>query len=383
MKIGVVHDWLTGMRGGERVLEAILEMYPQADLLTLVHAPGSVSPRIEARRIRTSFLQKLPGVRARWRWALPLFPAAIERLDASEYDLILSSSHCVAKGVIPRPDAVHVAYCHTPMRYIWDQYDEYFGPGRARLPVRLGMRALAPRLRRWDRRSTERAHAIVANSAFIAQRIHRVWGRTASVVHPPVRVDRFAPGAREDFHLVVSALVPYKRVDVAVEAFRGWDRRLIVAGDGPEYAKLRARATPNITFTGRISDSEVADLLGRCRTFIQTAIEDFGIAVVEAQAAGAPVVALGEGGALETVVDIDGAVGSPATGVLFRPRTPDALRAAVARAETATFDAAALRANAERFAPDRFREGFEAVVRAALDGRGSEAEEVVACASSR
>lgn len=379
MRVGVVHDWLTGMRGGERVLDAILELYPDADLLTLVHVPGSVSERIEARRIRTSFLQRVPGLRTRWRWGLPLFPAAIERVDAREYDLLLSSSHCVAKAIVPRPDAVHVSYVHTPMRYVWDQYEEYFGPGRASLPVRLAMRALAPRLRRWDRETAGRVHGIIANSAFVARRIRRVWDRDATVVHPPVDVERFRPGTREDFHLIVSALVPYKRVDVAIEAFRGSGRRLVVVGDGPEYGRLRARATDDITFTGRVSDAEVADLLGRCRTFVQTAEEDFGIAVVEAQAAGAPVVALGEGGALESVVDVDDADGREPTGVLFRPRTPDALRAAVARAERHTFDTDALLTNARRFAPERFREEFTAAVQAAVEG----GKEVAACVSSR
>lgn len=379
MRVGVVHDWLTGMRGGERVLEAILELHPDADLLTLVHVPGSVSERIEARRIRTSFLQAVPGLRTRWRWGLPLFPAAIERIDASEYDLLLSSSHCVAKAVRPRAGAVHVSYCHTPMRYVWDQYDQYFGADRASAPVRLAMRALAPRLRRWDRRTTDRVHAIIANSAFVARRIRRVWGRAATIVHPPVDIDRFRPGPREDFHLVVSALVPYKRVDVAIEAFRGSGRRLVIVGDGPEYARLRARATQDITFTGRIPDAEVADLLGRCRTFVQTAEEDFGIAAVEALAAGAPVVAFGAGGALEILGAAGSGVGRVPNGVLFGPRTAGALRAAVALAERAAFDPAALRASARRFAPDRFREGFTAAVRAALE----RAEGVPACASSR
>jgi glycosyltransferase involved in cell wall biosynthesis len=270
LRVAIVHDWLTGMRGGERVLESMLELFPNADIFTLVHVPGSVSAAIEAHPIHTSFLQSAQERTPRWRRLLPLFPAALARFDLTSYDLVLSSSHCVAKAANGGRAAVHVAYVHSPMRYLWDQYDAYFGSGRASPIERTAMRLVAPGLRRWDRATADRPDVLIANSAFIRDRIRRVWGRESSVIHPPVDVARFRPSPkREDFHLVVGALVPYKRVDVAVDAFRTSGRRLMVVGDGPEYRRLRAAASPNIEFAGRLPDADVANLMGRCRTFLQ------------------------------------------------------------------------------------------------------------------
>jgi glycosyltransferase involved in cell wall biosynthesis len=380
MRVAIVHDWLTGMRGGERVLEAMLELYPSADIFTLVHAPGTVSEQIEARRIRTSFLQRLPRARTHWRHYLPLFPLAVERLDVADYDLVLSSSHCAAKAVRPRPGAVHVSYCHTPMRYVWDQYEAYFARGRASTTVRLAMRFLAPRLRHWDRRTAGRVHSFVANSHNVAARVRRTYRREAEVVYPPVDVARFSPAqSRADFYLLVSALVPYKRVDLAVSAFAQDGRKLVIVGDGPEYARLRREAPRNVTFTGRVPDAEVASLLGRCRAFVQPGEEDFGIASVEAQAAGAPVVAYAAGGALETVIDAAHANGSGPTGVLFRPQTPDGLVQALELFETMQFEPARLAEHARSFAPDRFSAGFLAAVESALERSGADS----ACASPR
>lgn len=366
MRVAVVHDWLTGMRGGERVLEAMLELFPDAHLFTLVHEPGSVTPHIEDRPIRTSLLQRLPAARTHWRYYLPLYPLAVASLDVRAYDLVLSSSHCAAKAVRPRPDALHVSYCHTPMRYVWDQYEAYFSPQAASRPVRMAMRLVAPRLRSWDRRTADRVDVFVANSNFVAERIKRHYGRDAVVIHPPVAVNRFAPAStRGDFYLLVSALVPYKRVDLAVEAFRLTDRRLVIVGDGPDSARLRAAAPPNVTFTGRLPDEGVEQLLSRCRAFLQPGEEDFGIAVVEAQAAGAPVIAFGRGGACETVID-------GATGVLFRPQTAQALLHAIERAECTSFDTDLLVDHAHRFAPDRFRTEFSALIESALAGMEAE-----------
>jgi len=367
MRVAIVHDWLTGMRGGERVLEALLDLFPDAEIFTLLHVPGTVSARIEARPIHVSFVQRLPGASRRYRNYLPLFPAAVERLDLSGFDLVVSSSHAVAKGAIGR-GAVHVCYCHTPMRYVWDQYDAYFGPGRAPPAVRVLMRLLAPRLRRWDRRTAGRPARLVANSAFVRDRIRTVWRRDSEVVHPPVDVDRFTAGAgREDWYLIVAALVAYKRIDLAVHAFSRSRRRLVVVGDGPQLGGLRAMAAPGITFTGRLPDEEVADLMARCRAFVVPGVEDFGIATVEAQAAGAPVIAFGRGGSLETVVPrINGEVG--ATGLLFDEQTVDALDAAVARFERLTFDPAASACNARRFRTERFHERMRAQIDAALRG---------------
>ena len=227
-RVALVHDWLTGLRGGERVLQGICELYPEADLFTLVHVPGSCGPVIESRRITTSFLQHLPFAQSRYRHYLPLFPLAIESLDLRGYELVISTSHAVAKGCRPAPGARHVAYVHTPMRYVWDQFDAYFGPGRAGPLTRVAARLVAPWLRRWDVRSTARAHALIANSRFISERMRRVWGRAAdAVVYPPVEISRFQPardlGADErgprGYALIVSALVPYKRIELAVRAF--------------------------------------------------------------------------------------------------------------------------------------------------------------------
>lgn len=367
MRVALVHDWLTGMRGGEKVLEALLELFPGAEVFTLLHVPGSVSPAIEARPIHTSFVQRLPGTRRHYRRYLPLFPRAVERFDLRGFDLVVSSSHCVAKSARAR-GTPHLCYCHTPMRYVWDQYDAYFGPGRAGAATRLAAAALAPRLRRWDRTTAARVDRFVANSAHVRERIRRFYGRDAAVVHPPVDVERFRPGVqREDFYLVVSALVPYKRVDLAVDACRALGRRLVVVGSGPEAERLRVRAGPATRFTGWAPDAEVRDLLGRCRALILPGVEDFGMAPVEAQAAGAPVVALGEGGALETVHP-EGGNGRPATGVLFRRPTADDLAEALLALEARSFDPAALRRNAARFGPTRFLAEMSAQVELLLRG---------------
>ena len=366
MRTAIVHDWLTGMRGGERVLEALLDLIPDAEIFTLLHVPGSVSPRIEDRPIRSSFIARLPFAATRYRNYLPFFPIALERFDLSGFDLVLSSSHCVAKSaVVPTPGR-HVCYCHTPMRYVWDQFDAYFGPGRAPPHVRAAMRALAPRLRRWDARTAGRPDRLIANSAFVQRRIRRFWNRDAEVVHPPVDVDRFNAGeTREDWYLVVGALVAYKRFDLAIRAFAGNGCRLVVVGEGPEKGRLRALAGRAVSFTGRLADEEVAALMARCRAFVVPGEEDFGIATVEAQAAGAPVIALGRGGSLETV--IPHAPDNPCgTGLFFGEATVESLRAAIGRFEGLTFDPAAAATHARRFRAGLFRERMRAQIDAAL-----------------
>jgi glycosyltransferase involved in cell wall biosynthesis len=362
MRVALVHDWLTGMRGGEKVLEALLEIYPGAEIFTLLHVPGSVSRTIEDRPIHTSFVQRLPGAHRHYRRYLPLFPAAVERFDLRGFDLVVSCSHCVAKGVLPR-GAPHVSYCNTPMRYVWDQFDAYFGRGRAGLATRAAASAAAPVLRRWDRNSAGRVDHFIANSDYVRGRIRRFYGRDATVVYPPVEVSRFTPAeVREDFYLIVSALVPYKRVDLAVDAFRELGKPLLVVGSGPERRRLEAVAGRNTRFIGWCSDDEVAELMSRCRALLMPGVEDFGIVPVEAQAAGAPVIAFGEGGALETVGGEER--GGASTGVFFHEATPSSLAQAVRRFETLTFDPAALRTNAERFARERFLEE----VRREIDG---------------
>jgi glycosyltransferase involved in cell wall biosynthesis len=363
MRVALVHDWLTGMRGGERCLEVFCELYPDADLYTLVHVPGTVSPTIERRRVTTSFVQRLPGVTRHYRRYLPLFPSAVGRFDLRGYDLVLSSSHCVAKGARPAAGALHVSYCFTPMRYVWDLYDDYFRRDASPM-VRAVMPPVAAALRRWDRASSTRVHDFVAISAFIAERIRRCYGRGAHVIPPPVDLQRFqlAEAGDGEFYLVVSAPAPYKRVDLAIEAANRLGRRLLVVGTGSEDKRLRALAGPTVEFLGWQSDAQVATLYGRCHAVLFPGLEDFGIVPLEAMAAGRPVIAFAGGGALETVVGLDPdeneATDEPPTGVFFREQTAAALVGAIRQFEGSShrFSPKALRARAEAFDRPRFKE---------------------------
>jgi len=369
-RVALVHDWLTGLRGGERVLQGLCDLYPQADLFTLVHAPGSCGPIIESRRITTSFLQRLPAARTRYRHYLPLFPLAIESLDLRGYDLVISTSHAVAKGCRPQSGARHVAYVHTPMRYVWDQFDAYFGPGRAGVLTRAAAHLAAHWLRRWDVRSTGRVHGLIANSRFVSARMQRVWGRAAdAVVYPPVETSRFRPvpdlAAAErgpgGYALIVSALVPYKRIELAVQAFARLGRRLVVAGDGPELRRLEAQAGPTVRFLGAVPHQELAGLYARSSFFVLPGEEDFGIAPLESQSAGRPVLALGRGGALETIVP-------GKTGLFFEEPTVESLLDGIAAMDrfAPEADPDLIHAHAERFAAPRFhRELREALDRLA------------------
>jgi len=365
MRVAVVHDWLTGMRGGEKVLEGILSRFPGAELYTLVHLPGTVTPAIEAHPIHTSPIQRLPGVDVHYRKYLPLFPRAIEAFDVGDVDLVVSTSHCVAKGIrVPR-GVPHVSYCHTPMRYIWSAYDDYFGPGRAPVHVRAAMRAVVGYLRRWDVRSSERVTQFVANSHNVAGRIRAIYGREAEVLHPWVDHDTFTPGGEDgDADLLVSALVPYKRVELAIEAYARLGRPLVVAGDGPERDRLAARVPANVTFLGRVGDDELRALYRRCRALVFPGEEDFGIVPLEAMACGRPVIAYGAGGALETVVE-------GVTGTFFTPQTAEALMAAVERFDPAALDPAAIRAHAVAFDRTTFLTRFDAIVERARSGEAA------------
>ena len=369
-KVALVHDWLTGMRGGERCLEVFCELFPSADLYTLLHVPGSVSPVIERRRLVTSFLQRLPQAERRYRHYLPLFPAAVRAFDLTGYDLVLSSSHAVAKGVRVPPGALHVCYCHTPMRYAWDLYDDYFGP-RAGAAARLLMPPVAAWLRRWDRATAAGVHHFVANSRFVADRIRRVYGRDADVIYPPVDVSRFrVDETAGDYYLVVSALTPYKRVDLAVEACTRLGRRLVVVGSGPEERRLRALAGPTVEMLGWRDDARIAELYAGCRALLFPPLEDFGITPLEAMASGRPVIAFGRGGARETVVPPG--EGEAPTGLFFERQTVEALVEAILRFEASAqlFEPKALRRRAEAFDRPLFRERIQTYLRERLLERG-------------
>jgi glycosyltransferase involved in cell wall biosynthesis len=364
-----VHDWLTGMRGGEKVLEVICEMYPDADLYTLVHVPGTVSATIERHHPRTSFIQHLPGARRHYPRFLPLFPFAIEQFVLDEYDLVVSSSHCVAKSVIVPAHARHVCYCHTPMRYAWDQFEAYFG--RARLgAVKSGiLRPVMASLARWDRATAQRADAYLTNSRHVASRIARYYNRSAAVVYPPVDTAFYHPDGTvaRDYALVVSALVPYKRVERAIEACRLAGVPLKIVGSGPESGRLRQMAGDDVTFLGTLGDEEVRDLYRRAAMVVMPGEEDFGIVPLEAQACGRPVVALGRGGALETVVDGE-------TGVLVAEDSAQALADGLLRAARHRFDPVAIREHALPFARERFAAQLRARIDDALGSRARHRE---------
>lgn len=362
VKVALVHDWLTGMRGGERVLEEFIRLFPQGDIFTLVHQPGSVSDAISARRIIESPISRLPFGRSHFRAWLPLFPWAVEAFDLKGYQLVLSSSHCVAKGVIPPPDALHVSYVHTPMRYVWDMRGEYLGRMGA------GGRAVAGwgahYLRNWDASSSRRVDRFVANSNHVRKRILKYYRRDADVVHPPVDVAKFTIGhGGGGYYVTVSALVPYKRVDIAIEACERVGARLKVVGDGPEYARLRRLAGPMTEFTGPLTTAELADLYRDAVALIHSGEEDFGIAPLEAQACGRPVIAYGRGGALETVV----AAGDAPTGVFFTEPEAESLAGVLRDFDPHRFRPADARANAERFTADRFRRQMMEVIDRAWD----------------
>jgi glycosyltransferase involved in cell wall biosynthesis len=350
LRVALVHDWLTGMRGGEKVLEALCEIYPDADIFTLVHRKGSVSHTIERHRIRTSFVQRLPIATTRYPQYLPLFPFAIEQLSLDPYDLVISSSHCAAKSVIVPGRSVHICYCHSPMRYAWDQFDAYFGPERVgRVASRWVYRPLLSRLARWDASTSGRVHRFLANSAHVAARIRRYYNREATVVHPPVDTvfNHPADVVPESHFLVVSALVPYKRIDLAIEACEQLGASLRIVGDGLERRRLEQRAGPGVAFLGWQSNEAIRDEYRRAAAVIMPGEEDFGLVPVEAQACGCPTVAFARGGALETVKDGE-------TGVLFGELSGASLAAALQRAREISFDRSALRRHAEGFARERY-----------------------------
>jgi glycosyltransferase involved in cell wall biosynthesis len=366
MKIAFVHDWLTGMRGGEKVLDALCERFPDAELFTLVHTRGSVSATIERLRIHTSFVQRLPLVAKYYRQCLPLFPAAIEQFCFDRFDLVVSVSHCCAKSIVHPGRVPHLCYCLTPMRYAWDQFDAYFGPERlGTLGSRL-MRPVMAGMARWDRATANRVDRYVAISHYVAGRIRRYYNREAIVVYPPVDTEFFHPNetvpARQA--LVVSALVPYKRIDVAIDACRLAGVPLTIVGDGPDRGRLERAAGPDVRFLGTLSDEQIRDLYRRSAVTLLPGEEDFGIVPLEAQACGRPVVALGRGGALETVVP-------GMTGALVGDLDPQAFADAVNATIDARFDTGAILAHAERFSRVRFADEMSTLIREACSAEAA------------
>ncbi len=371
LRIALVHDWLTGMRGGEKVLSLLCSLMPDADLFTLIHTPGSCDERIESMNIKTSSLDDLPGVRSYYRYLLPLMPLAIEGLDASKYDLIVSSSHCVAKGITQSPETLHICYCHCPARYIWAQSKTY----RQNMGISgLALWFVQGYMRAWDKRSSSKVDQFIANSRNIAAQIKRYYGKDSKVIHPPIDTTSFTAVSdnREDYYLIVSALAPYKRVDLAIDAFARLGRPLRVIGSGQLMDDLMRRAPSNVMIMGWQPDEVVRQHYRRCRALIFPGEEDFGLVPLEAMACGAPVIAYGGGGALETVLDLDGQNPNGPTGIHFTCPNAESLVSAVERFEANEdrFSPEVLSGWAGQFGPENFLNNFKDLAGQLLADRG-------------
>jgi len=358
MRVAIVADWLNSVGGAERVLTELLTLYPDAPVYTSVYDPARAPEMLRDRDVRTSFLQRIPGAKRRYQAFFPLMPLAFEQFDFSGYDVVITTSSACSKGILTDSDTTNLCYCFTPPRYLWDLYHEHVNQH----PARPLIAPVAHRMRNWDRMAADRVDRFLAISHEVGARIRKHYRRTSEVIYPPVEVDRFPArgGTPGDYFLVVSRLVPYKRIDLAVRAATRLGVRLVIVGDGRERARLERMAGPTVSFLGRRPDSEVTELYRRCRAFLFPGLEDFGITAVEAQAAGRPVIAFGRGGATETVVH-----GS--TGLLFDEQTVDALAAAIQNFRSADYDPSACRRNAERFDSSIFRERIGAAVRRGLE----------------
>jgi glycosyltransferase involved in cell wall biosynthesis len=367
VKVAIVHDWLVVSGGAEKVLEQIIECFPQADIFTLVDFLEDRTC-LRNRPVKPSFIQKLPFAKKRYRSYLPLMPIAIEQFDLSGYDLIISSSYAVAKGVLTGPDQLHISYMHSPIRYAWDLQHQYLKEaGLAKGLKTVFARALLHYIRGWDARSTNGVDYLIANSHFIARRIRKAYRRDATVIYPPVDVGGLTPrNQKDDFYLIASRMVPYKRIDLVVKAFSMTpEKRLVVIGDGPDMHKVRAAAGPNVSILGYQPFEVLRDHLQRARAYVYAAEEDFGISIIEAQACGTPVITYGRGGALETVI---GLPHERPTGVFFKEQTPESLNEAVVRFERNQhlFDPRVCRENAERFSREKFKASLRAFIEVQL-----------------
>lgn len=346
MKTAIVHDWLVSLGGAENALEKLVALFP-GPIFTLIKNEKTLRQLDLTHTVYASFIQHLPFAQKHFRYFLPLFPSAIEQFDVSEYDLILSNSHAVAKGIKTHRDQLHICYCHTPMRYAWDLQDQYLS-NLGKIKALLA-RAALKRLRKWDVQSLDRVDAFIGNSRFIAERIKKNYGREAAVIYPPVATHLFDHRQqKENYFITISRLVPYKRIDLIVKTFAQMpDKKLLVIGDGPEKESIKKWASPNVELLGRVPDKEMRNYLAKARAFIFAAEEDFGIVTVEAQASGTPVIAYGKGGSLEIVQN-------GVTGLFFNEQTEQSLREAVERFEKMSFDSERIRSNAERFSESRF-----------------------------
>ncbi|MCJ7579862.1 MAG: glycosyltransferase [Candidatus Aminicenantes bacterium] len=350
LKVALVHDWLTGQRGGEKVLEVLCEIFPEAPIFTLFHFPGSQREAIEEKEIFTSFLQKMPFLRRKYRSYLPLFPLAAELFDLQDFDMVVSSSHCVAKGIIPRPDALHVCYIHSPVRYAWNQYFAYFSPQKLGFFSRKIIPFSIHKLRLWDESSSHRVDHFIANSKTTSQRVQKYYRRQSDVIHPPVDTEFFQPDdQQEDYFLIVSALVPYKKIELAIQTFNKNGKVLKIVGQGPEYRRLKKISKTNIQFLGSIDENSLRMAYQRAKALIMPGEEDFGINALEAQACGIPVVSYARGGALETVI-------AGETGVFFHDLSADSLSEALGKLESLKFDKKTIRSHAQKYSREKFKE---------------------------
>ncbi|RCR71336.1 glycosyltransferase family 4 protein [Larkinella punicea] len=360
-KVALVHEWLVTFAGSESVVEQILQLYPQSDLFTLVDfLPDSQRPLILNKTATTSFIQKLPWAKKKYRTYLPFMPLAIEQFDLSAYDVVVSSSHAVAKGVLTGPNQLHICYCHSPMRYAWDLYHQYLNESGLKTGVSGALAKLILHyIRLWDYQSAQRVDYFVANSRYIARRIRKVYGRDADVIYPPVDTGKFVLcEQKENYYLTASRMVPYKKINLIVETFATMpDKRLVVVGDGPDFEKIKRLATPNIELVGYQSDAVLISYMQKAKAFLFAAEEDFGITPVEAQACGTPVLAYGKGGVLESVVN-------QKTGLFFDRQQVDSLTECVQRFEQSAdqFDPAAIHQHAQRFSRETFRQEFDRYV---------------------
>jgi glycosyltransferase involved in cell wall biosynthesis len=363
LKVALVHDWLTGMRGGEKALEVFCELYPQADLFTLLHNPGSVSKLIENRPIHTSFINRLPGKATKYRYYLPLFPTAIELFNFKGYDIILSTSHCVAKGVRTPPGALHISYLHTPMRYVWDMYEEYFGEDKTGAVQRKIIPLFANYLRMWDVTSSNRVDFFIANSGHVAKRIRKYYRREATVLYGPADTGRFPVCEQKgDFYLIISALVPYKRIDLAIKVFNQSGKPLHIVGSGPEGERLKKMAGRSIRFFDRVSAEKLLEHYAACKALIFPGEEDLGLVPIEAQSCGKPVIAYGKGGALETVIGYNGSNEKQCSGIFFPEQSEAALQQAIDQLESLSWDSRFIHTHAQKFSRERFAERIKAYI---------------------